>query len=230
MAENVQETRIGRSKELERMEEKIFFSYSDCVVLCNGSFPKHQIPLSILKQARTIICCDGAIRNLLSFGLEPTMIVGDLDSIDSSLRETYKDRVYHNPDQETNDLTKSVQWAVANGYRDITILGATGLREDHTLGNISLLGEYISLLDSVRMVTDTGILCAISKTTRFRSCKGQQVSIFSLHPETIVASENLKYPLPQHLRSWWCGTLNESLSDNFTITTDGVVIVYQKYV
>ena len=230
MAENVQETRVGRSKELERMEEKIFFSYSDCVVLCNGSFPKHQIPLSILKQARTIICCDGAIRNLLSFGLEPTMIVGDLDSIDPSLRDTYKDRVYHNPDQETNDLTKSVQWAVANGHRDITILGATGLREDHTLGNISLLGEYISLLDSVRMVTDTGILCAISKTTRFCSCKGQQVSIFSLHPETIVASKNLKYPLPQHLRAWWCGTLNESLSDNFTITTDGIVIVYQKYV
>lgn len=212
------------------MENSSFFTYSDCVVLCNGAFPEHPIPLSMLKQARTIICCDGAIMNLLAFGMEPTMIVGDLDSINFAMREKYADRVFHNPDQETNDLTKSVQWAVANGYRDITILGATGLREDHTLGNISLLGEYISLLDSVRMVTDTGILCAISKTTRFRSCKGQQVSIFSLHPETIVASENLKYPLPQHLKSWWCGTLNESLSDNFTITTDGIVIVYQKYV
>lgn len=212
------------------MENSSFFTYSDCVVLCNGAFPEHPVPVSILKRARTIICCDGAIMNLLAFGMEPTMIVGDLDSINFAMREKYADRVFHNPDQETNDLTKAVKWAVANGIRNITILGATGLREDHTLGNISLLGEYISMLDSVQMVTDTGVFCAISQPTTFRSCKGQQVSIFSLNPATTVSSENLKYPLPQHLASWWCGTLNESLSDSFTIKTNGTLIVYRKYV
>ena len=229
MAENVQKT--NRRKEVgDMMENSSFFTYSDCVVLCNGTFPEHPVPVSILKRARTIICCDGAIMNLLAFGMEPTMIVGDLDSINFAMREKYADRVFHNPDQETNDLTKAVKWAVANGIRNITILGATGLREDHTLGNISLLGEYISMLDSVQMVTDTGVFCAIAEPTTFHSCKGQQVSIFSLDPMTTVSSENLKYPLPQYLASWWCGTLNESLSDSFTVKTNGTLIVYRKYV
>lgn len=211
------------------MEINNFFSATDCVVLCNGSFPEHRIPLENLKQARTIICCDGAIQKLLSFGLEPTMIVGDLDSIEPIVRKKYADRVFFNPDQETNDLTKSINWAVSQGFRNITIVGATGLREDHTLGNISLLGEYISMLDTVLMVTDTGVFSAISQDTVFLSKKGQQVSIFSLNPATQVSSENLKYPLPKTLASWWCGTLNESLADTFTVRTDGKLIVFRTF-
>lgn len=202
---------------------------SDCVILCNGQFPSHDVPLALLRNARIIVCCDGSVEKLRAFGMEPSMIVGDLDSAHSEVLQKYADRVFHNPDQETNDLTKSVQWVVSQGIRKVTILGATGLREDHTLGNISLLAEYIPLFDSVQMVTDFGSFHAISKSTTFRSLKGQQISIFTIHPETTLASEGLQYPLPPHLASWWCGTLNEALGDTFTIQTDGRTIVYQAF-
>ncbi|MBR6265548.1 MAG: thiamine diphosphokinase, partial [Bacteroidales bacterium] len=185
----------------------LFFTYSDVVVVCNGQFPTHEIPLAILRQAKTIICCDGAIQKLSAVGVKPTVIVGDFDSLPKSLMEKYSDIIFHNPDQETNDLTKSMQWAKQHGFTDVCILGATGLREDHTLGNISLLADYEQQGFSVKMVTDSGVFTPVNHTHCFSSFKGQQVSIFSLKPDVPIRSENLKYPFNRPLPSWWCGTL-----------------------
>ncbi len=208
----------------------LFFTYSDVVVVCNGQFPTHEIPLAILRQAKTIICCDGAIQKLSAVGVKPTVIVGDFDSLPKSLMEKYSDIIFHNPDQETNDLTKSMQWAKQHGFTDVCILGATGLREDHTLGNISLLADYEQQGFSVKMVTDSGVFTPVSHTHCFSSFKGQQVSIFSLKPDVPIRSENLKYPFNRPLPSWWCGTLNESLGEQFTLHFDeGKVLVYQTF-
>ncbi len=223
--------RQGKTDDAKSFERNTsFFSYSQCVILCNGQFPTHTVPLSILKQATTVICCDGAIKKLYDFGIQATVIVGDLDSAPKKLLERYSSIVAHNPDQETNDLTKAVEWAVEHGYRDIAILGATGLREDHTLGNISLLSEYEQMGISAKIVTDSGVFSALSSDTEFKSFKGQQVSIFSLQPETPIEADNLQYPLPANLHSWWCGTLNESLGSSFCIkVNDGRIIVFQNF-
>ena len=208
----------------------LFFTYSDVVVVCNGQFPTHEIPLAILRQAKTIICCDGAIQKLSAVGVKPTVIVGDFDSLPKSLMEKYSDIIFHNPDQETNDLTKSMQWAKQHGFTDVCIMGASCLREDHTLGNISLLADYEQQGFSVKMVTDSGVFTPVNHTHCFSSFKGQQVSIFSLKPDVPIRSENLKYPFNRPLPSWWCGTLNESLGEQFTLHFDeGKVLVYQTF-
>ena len=38
------------------------------VVLANGEFPKHDIPLHELDIAGSIICCDGAVESLIDYG------------------------------------------------------------------------------------------------------------------------------------------------------------------
>ncbi len=53
---------------------------SIAVILADGSFPVHEIPLGYLREADHIICCDGSAESLLNAGLEPEAIVGDLDS------------------------------------------------------------------------------------------------------------------------------------------------------
>ena len=110
------------------------------------------------------------------------------------------------------------------------ILGATGLREDHTLGNISLLAEY-SVTARVKMVTDHGILEAVKMTSSFDSFAGQQVSIFSINSSTAVSSDGLRYPLNSLvLDNWWKGTLNEATGERFTLRfTGGPLIVFRKF-
>jgi len=199
------------------------------VIVADGTFPTHEIPIGYLRNAKRIVCCDGSAQNLIVEGMQPDAIVGDLDSLDDELVTRYADRIFLDENQDTNDLTKAVSWCSEMGYKDIIIVGATGKREDHTIGNISLLAEYIRDLN-VLMVTDTGIFRPYLKSSVIDSFPGQQISIFSIDPETEVTSKGLRYPLSgTRIRNWWFATLNESLEDKFYLEFEGRIIVYLKF-
>jgi thiamine pyrophosphokinase len=207
-----------------------YFDSDYSVVLCDGKFPEHDIPLNLLNNARKIICCDGAAVKLLQYGKEPYSIVGDLDSLPDSLIAEYCDRIFRDGDQETNDQTKAVRWCYERNINHIIILGATGLREDHTIGNIALLADYADFTD-IAMVTDTGIFFPVNKPETFKCRKGQQISIFAITPGTKITSRGLKYEVSERcFKNWNQGTLNEAVSSSFHITIDrGKVIVYLEH-
>jgi thiamine pyrophosphokinase len=204
--------------------------FSKTVILGNGIFPNHPIPLEILKNAETIICCDGAADGLIDHGLLPSVIVGDMDSISEINHLKFKDIIFENSNQDTNDQTKAVEWAINNGYSDIVILGTTGKREDHSIGNISLLSDYLKRI-KVCAVCDNGIFTPIHKSTEFDSFFGQAVSIFSLSPGSKISSVNLKYQLINRtFNSWWQGTLNESMGNSFSLSFKaGEFLVFQGF-
>jgi thiamine pyrophosphokinase len=112
----------------------------------------------------------------------------------------------------------------------VTILGATGIREDHALGNISLLADYGSRIEAV-MLTDTGSFRVYYRSVTIASRPGQQVSLFSIDPSLKVTSTGLRYPLNKlALNSWWRGTLNESAGDSFSLEFEnGHVIVFLEH-
>lgn len=191
------------------------------VIIADGNFPTHEVPLSYLREAGMIVCCDGSAQGLLDFGMNPDAIVGDMDSLSRELAERFSDRIHEDKEQETNDLTKAVQWCHGSGYNDITILGATGKREDHTIGNISLLAEYSEYVN-VKMITDTGIFLPLRVGGRIETVPGQQVSIFSIDPETKITVSGLRYPLiGRKLRNWWMATLNEAIGNNIELLFEG---------
>lgn len=198
------------------------------VIIANGEFPTHPYPLSCIENASETICLDGALKTCIKHNITPNAIVGDGDSTSDHLKKEYA-HIYHLfTDQETNDLTKSISFCKKRGVNNIKIVAATGKREDHTLGNISLLLEYMTTAD-VEMITDYGVFTPAYKTTIFKSAVGQQVSIFNFDREPIT-SHNLKYPLNGFvLDNLWKGTLNESLGDTFTIETKGKAIVYRTF-
>lgn len=199
------------------------------IILADGAFPSHEIPLGYLGKDHLIVCCDGSVENLVNAGFEPDAIVGDMDSITPVLRNRFADRIYIDENQDTNDLTKSVEWCRGMKYSDIVILGGTGKREDHTIGNISLLTEYAVDMNVI-MVTDSGIFRPLLSYSSISTFPGQQISVFSIDPDTEVTSHGLKYPLTRtKIKNWWCATLNEALGDNFSLDFKGRLIVYQKF-
>ena len=203
----------------------------DCIIVANGSFPSAQLPLDYLYNAPVVIACDGAVQTLHDKGITPSAIIGDMDSIPSSLKKQYADRIHIVEDQEINDLTKSVYYARQAGYKRILILGATGLREDHTLGNISLLLEYAPLFEHIEMLSDYGRFIPILQTTTLSSSPKQQVSIFPMYPYGEISTEGLRWPINHRtLTAWWQGTLNEATGDKFTVflSPETRVIVYMQ--
>lgn len=205
------------------------FSKADAVILANGEFPVHSVPLSILKNNPYIVCCDGAIDKLAPTGIEPQAIVGDCDSLSQENRIKYAEIIHRIEEQDTNDLTKSVMFCLEKGLRNIIILGATGRREDHSIGNISLLADYIDHVDNISMISNYGVFNAVNDNTRFESFPGQQVSVFCIEPAHLN-SIGLKYPLAGKLfSSWWQATLNEAEKEEFIIYTQRKIIVFRVF-
>ena len=215
---------------MDKNKEKADF---DCVVVANGLFPEKEEVLAWLKVVPKIIACDGAARKLLVGGYHVDAIVGDLDSLPEELKHQYVTSVHHSAEQMSNDLTKAMRFACKRGFRKVLILGATGLREDHTLGNISLLTQYIDWFDKVEMRSDFGVFIPLKETTILPSAPGQQVSIFSITPQTEITATGLRWEVKDRpFDCWWQGTLNESLEDEFTIafSGDAKIVIYQAYI
>ena len=203
------------------------------VILANGEFPKHPIPLAALTDADTLIACDGAAETLLKYGRSPDWVVGDLDSLSADFRKKFADRMIHEAEQETNDLSKAFRFALTrmSENEELIILGATGKREDHTLGNISLLADFSRRFADIRILTDTGVFLAVKSGQTVPAVPGQAVSIFNPAGRAVRAtSQGLKYPLNNlELNIWWCATLNTALTDHFSLTftpEDAVLLLF----
>ena len=197
------------------------------VILANGEYPAHELPLRLLAEAQFVVCGDGAANEYISRGHTPDVIIGDGDSLLPEYKKRFSSIILQISDQETNDQTKAVHYLQSKGIRKIAIVGATGKREDHTLGNISLLVEYMRSGMEVRTVTDYGTFIPVSDTQSFASHPGQQVSIINFGAEGLKG-EGLFYPLSD-FSNWWQGTLNEATADEFTIHCTGEYLVFLAY-
>ena len=206
---------------------------SNIVIICDGSFPRTEYPRYLIRTADFIICCDGALKKFIRnskamFGTErlPDRVIGDMDSLPESLRKKYSDIIVKIDEQEHNDQTKAFRWAIENleGMESITILGATGQREDHTIGNISLLMEYARMYDlegagiQVQMITDHATVVAVTDTVEMDCGEGRQISIFSPDNTLKIKSEGLRWKTDDVVfDNWWKATLNRAVQDNIRL-------------
>ncbi len=198
---------------------------SDIVILANGTFPTHPVPLDVLSHARHVVCCDGAVSHIASIPTKNITVIGDGDSVPAE----YRHLLIKVDEQEDNDLTKATRYCLAHlSPQRIAYLGATGEREDHTIGNIALLMRYYRQMGvEGTMLTDHGWFTPAQGTRTFDSVPGQQVSIFNFGCRHIV-SEGLRWNSYAY-DEWWQGTLNEATGNSFTLHTDGYFMVYQTY-
>ena len=201
----------------------------EIVIICDGVFPKSEYPRYLIRTADFIICCDGALRKFLRnsmaiFGEErlPDKVVGDMDSLSANLKARYSHIIVQIDEQEHNDQTKAFRWALENlsDISTITIIGATGQREDHTIGNMSLLMEYARTYDleamriQLQMITDHGVIFPVTDTMEFDCGIGRQVSIFSPDNLLRIKSSGLEWKTDEVVfDNWWKATLNRATQD-----------------
>ena len=198
------------------------------VIICDGEFPKTEYPRYLIRTADFIICCDGALKKFMKnstaiFGEErlPDLVIGDMDTLPASWQKKYADIIVKESEQEHNDQTKAVRWALSNiqGIGELYILGSTGGRADHTIGNLSLLMEYTRMFElgeiTVQAITDEGTIFAVNDTIEFDCGTGRCVSIFSPDSSLKIRSVGLEYPTDDVVfDNWWKATLNKAAQDN----------------
>ena len=208
--------------------------HNTVVIICDGRFPKTEYPRYLIRSADFIICCDGALKKFIRnseaiFGERrlPDIVIGDMDSLSPSLKKAHCDIIIKIDEQEHNDQTKAFRWAMENlkGISSIYIIGATGEREDHTIGNISLLMEYARTYDlegmgiNVEMVSDHATMFAVRNTFEMECGEGRRISIFTPDTSLRIRSEGLVWPTDEVVfDNWWKATLNRASQDKVKLT------------
>ena len=208
----------------------------ETAILAAGDPPGHAIPLAHFRDAARLIACDGAWRTSLALGRVPDAVVGDGDSLaDADRAELARLGVplVLDREQETNDLCKAFRHA-RTAFAEATpivILGATGRREDHAIGNVFHLPDFAAACGgNVSMVTDHGTFEPIpppGRSWKGLGRPGRAVSVFAVSPATVMSSEGLAWPLDGvRLDTLWRGTLNRVVGTSFAIRTDLPAILY----
>lgn len=202
------------------------------VIICAGDFPQKEYPRYLISTADYIICCDGAFQTWLKkapsiFGDSrlPDAIVGDMDSLSPSIQKKYSSIIVRIAEQDTNDQTKAFKYIIEN-YKDVEyihIIGASGKREDHTIGNLSLLMEYcrMPIRDNIQIdiVSDYSTAFAITDSCELHIGEGRTISIFSPDNSLNIESEGLVWPTDSVVfDNWWKATLNKTSSDIVKLT------------
>ena len=191
------------------------------VILAAGDFPrKGGAAWRLLAGAERVVACDSAADAYRRrFRRWPDVIIGDLDSVS---RRPVPCRVIHDADQNTNDLEKAMAYCAKRGWRSPVIVGATGKREDHMIGNV-----FRALDHGLVIITDRGRFVPVNGKATLKVAKGAAVSVFAPDPTTRMISKGLEWPLEGvKFRNLYCATLNRATATRVTLTANRPVSIY----
>lgn len=190
-----------------------------------------------------LIAADRGLEALVSLGLRPNAVIGDFDSasketidqVNSFEKEDDITVIRLNPVKDDTDTEAAVRFALENNKEpgDIYILGGTGSRVDHILGNISILGlghefgKKIILLDENNRIE----LLFEGRTILKEEAFGDFVSLIPFGDEvTGLTLKGFKYPLKNGTLKGFnsLGISNEIVSKEAQISFDsGLLIMVQ---
>ena len=196
------------------------------IILGNGAFPTEPYPLFLLDSAEGVVCCDGALSRWLEHKPEaqPLAVVGDLDSLPQALQDRFSAVLFREAEQDDNDQTKALRWVLREHpeVEEIVFLGATGLREDHSIGNLGLLMDYPRQFDlgdrRLTMVSDFGTAFPLTDSCELHLGEGRRFSLFSADNSLRISSEGLQWPTDDVVfDAWWKATLNRTVAPIVTL-------------
>jgi thiamine pyrophosphokinase len=165
------------------------------LIIANGEPLQKRRLVLLVKQAGAVICADGGANTALKMGITPDAIVGDLDSVHAeALVKFRRVAIYEDRNDQTTDLEKAITWAIQSKYDHITVVGASGKRLDHTVGNLGVLRKFYP--DAIiTLVDNSGELCYVGRECSFEAEKGDVVSLIPLNRCEDVSTIGLKYSL-----------------------------------
>lgn len=116
-----------------------------CLIVTGGTI-ELDFASSFLKNETfdMVIAVDRGLEALRPLGLIPVAVVGDFDSVNQEILKEYQGMSnvawdVHKPEKDETDTELAIQTAIDMGAGSIAILGGTGGRLDHMLGNLHLL-------------------------------------------------------------------------------------------
>lgn len=203
------------------------------LIVSNGTVDDMTFFEEIVSSVDYVICADGGARYLYQTGIKPDVIVGDLDSLDECIVNDMKNRgtefIEFPVKKDKTDTELAIDYAVEKGATDITLMGATGTRLDHTIGNIMIMRQLLDRGIGIRILDSHNEIYMINDTLTLDKKDNTYVSVI---PITEVAKgitlEGFKYETYDldFYASTTLGISNEIIKEKGTIKIrDGICLV-----
>lgn len=182
-----------------------------------------------------IIAVDGGLIFADKMNIIPDYIIGDFDTVQSSLLDKYNTQskiIKYNPIKDNTDSEIAINYACDINSTEIVIIGATGKRMDHTLANIEILvtplrkGIETYIIDEYNKIYLIDNLKIISKNEQY----GKYVSLIPLTKVEGLTLKGFKYPLDNYTYDIGIsiGISNELEAENGIIKLiDGILIAIE---
>lgn len=151
----------------------------------------------------SVIACDSGMEFFRRNGLYPDLILGDFDSADPETVAFFKGqqavRLEQFPaEKDWTDTELAVRRALELNPAQIDLVGATGSRLDHVLGNVQLLALGLSSGVSICMLDTNNRIRLIDKNFAIAKCEqyGRFVSLLPFGGAVYgLTLRGMKYPL-----------------------------------
>lgn len=183
-----------------------------------------------------VIAVDGGLGALHKLHLKPDVIAGDFDTIDPKVLEEYKnspDQVIwevHKPEKDATDTELAISAAINLGCTKLVLLGATGGRLDHFLGNLHLLYDCLKRGVEAAIADEKNWITILDKGRSFsrNEAMGKYISFLPLSEEVKgITLTGFRYPLYKKdidLGTSLCIS-NELVGEEGTIEFDSGILI-----
>lgn len=167
------------------------------MILLDGEKPARKLLQFFWDTADFRVCADGAAATCVEYLLQPEVILGDLDSLDTDTRNHFRvSKIIKMADQETTDGEKAIQYCIHKNYQVIHILGALGKRVDHTLYNLGLLTKFRHQVAEMTIISNDETVSLITEKKTFAASSGTRISLLPVFGKVEnVTTQGLAYPL-----------------------------------
>ena len=188
-----------------------------------------------------IIAADSGMRFFYENRMTPDFIVGDFDSVEPEILHHFLNMdearrpviLQFQPEKDETDTELAVRVAMQQGCETLHLLGATGTRIDHMLGNLHILGAAMQQGVECRMVDKNNRIRMINQDMKLRREEqyGRYVSLFPFTPQvTGLTLTGFQYPLEDAVLECYhsLGVSNEIIADEAGISfREGVLLVVE---
>ncbi|MEO0343133.1 MAG: thiamine diphosphokinase [Pseudomonadota bacterium] len=167
------------------MNNKLSFDEPVCL-LGGGDVPEN---LALALPQGPLICADSGADYALLAGRKPVAVIGDMDSINPTVRARFADVVHPIADQNSTDFEKCLSYVEAPF---IYGFGFLGKRMDHTIASLSSLARFADR--PIALVGDGDVTICIEDRAQFATAVGTQIGILPW-PFASCESTGLKWEL-----------------------------------
>jgi len=170
------------------------------IIISGGKPPSKELLMQEVTKDTFIIAADSGADCLYDYNIMPDLLLGDFDSIDKKILDYFKKSnstidIYP-PEKDYTDTEIAVKKALSMKPDEIVLLGCTGSRIDHLLGNIGML--KICMINGVNasIKDENNNIRLIDASTSLSGSVGEIFSLQAYGDEIIdLTIEGAKYPL-----------------------------------